>query len=127
MVLSLRSATASSGNVPALKLPATRATGFLPTVKFVSGKIVEPGTPDRKSTRLNSSHSQISYAVFCLKKKNIAHVSDFQVIGTKRVLVELKGLLCVAHDQVWRACMKSWTNSFDCPRHRTRRRRGILD
>src|SRR2546430_7764754 len=31
-----------------------------------------PGSPthtDRKSTRLNSSHSQISYAVFCLKKK----------------------------------------------------------
>src|SRR5688572_32213548 len=27
-------------------------------------------TADRKSTRLNSSHSQISYAVFCLKKKN---------------------------------------------------------
>src|SRR2546427_2125485 len=27
------------------------------------------GYPDRKSTRLNSSHSQISYAVFCLKKK----------------------------------------------------------
>src|SRR2546430_12043700 len=27
--------------------------------------------PDRKSTRLNSSHSQISYAVFCLKKKQI--------------------------------------------------------
>src|SRR2546430_6335907 len=28
---------------------------------------------DRKSTRLNSSHSQISYAVFCLKKKKILH------------------------------------------------------
>src|SRR5438270_8838716 len=28
------------------------------------------GVGDRKSTRLNSSHSQISYAVFCLKKKN---------------------------------------------------------
>src|SRR3989442_12053323 len=27
------------------------------------------GTPDRKSTRLNSSHVRISYAVFCLKKK----------------------------------------------------------
>src|SRR2546430_3082843 len=27
------------------------------------------GSVDRKSTRLNSSHSQISYAVFCLKKK----------------------------------------------------------
>src|SRR2546430_7795283 len=30
----------------------------------------EFGQTDRKSTRLNSSHSQISYAVFCLKKKN---------------------------------------------------------
>src|SRR2546430_12998948 len=29
-----------------------------------------PRWEDRKSTRLNSSHSQISYAVFCLKKKN---------------------------------------------------------
>src|SRR2546427_2152407 len=31
---------------------------------------------DRKSTRLNSSHSQISYAVFCLKKKNVRRRSD---------------------------------------------------
>src|SRR5258708_30257600 len=31
--------------------------------------IVEPLTEDRKSTRLNSSHQIISYAVFCLKKK----------------------------------------------------------
>src|SRR2546427_880663 len=31
---------------------------------------------DRKSTRLNSSHSQISYAVFCLKKKE--HTSELQ-------------------------------------------------
>src|SRR2546427_4781559 len=30
---------------------------------------------DRKSTRLNSSHSQISYAVFCLKKKKRKHLS----------------------------------------------------
>src|SRR3712207_8775898 len=28
---------------------------------------------DRKSTRLNSSHANISYAVFCLKKKNLKH------------------------------------------------------
>src|SRR2546430_6325880 len=34
--------------------------------------VVSPGPKlDRKSTRLNSSHSQISYAVFCLKKKKI--------------------------------------------------------
>src|SRR6266481_7095609 len=35
--------------------------------------------PDRKSTRLNSSHSSISYAVFCLKKKknnNPVHISE---------------------------------------------------
>src|SRR5258707_14460536 len=30
------------------------------------------GTTDRKSTRLNSSHANISYAVFCLKKKKIS-------------------------------------------------------
>src|SRR2546427_4655978 len=33
------------------------------------------GSQDRKSTRLNSSHSQISYAVFCLKKKKNVDVS----------------------------------------------------
>src|SRR2546427_4979792 len=32
---------------------------------------------DRKSTRLNSSHSQISYAVFCLKKKNARLANAF--------------------------------------------------
>src|SRR2546430_9114917 len=40
---------------------------------------------DRKSTRLNSSHSQISYAVFCLKKKKQEieiHIRDAQRIGT---------------------------------------------
>src|SRR2546428_10397111 len=32
--------------------------------------------PDRKSTRLNSSHDQISYAVFCLKKYNTDTMDD---------------------------------------------------
>src|SRR5256885_6891357 len=35
--------------------------------------------PDRKSTRLNSSHLVISYAVFCLKKKNTCVKSRFYV------------------------------------------------
>src|SRR5256886_5177242 len=35
--------------------------------EFEEAARLDPG--DRKSTRLNSSHSQISYAVFCLKKK----------------------------------------------------------
>src|SRR2546427_212712 len=34
---------------------------------------------DRKSTRLNSSHSQISYAVFCLKKKKKKEISSSKV------------------------------------------------
>src|SRR2546427_6938666 len=34
---------------------------------------------DRKSTRLNSSHSQISYAVFCLKKKIVATLDEFDL------------------------------------------------
>src|SRR2546427_950905 len=43
---------------------------------------------DRKSTRLNSSHSQISYAVFCLKKKkNIAHRLR-QALSVGREVVE---------------------------------------
>src|SRR5258707_7993403 len=33
-------------------------------------KLVIKNSQDRKSTRLNSSHANISYAVFCLKKKN---------------------------------------------------------
>src|SRR2546430_6985776 len=39
--------------------------------RTIRGKARDQGrhTGDRKSTRLNSSHSQISYAVFCLKKK----------------------------------------------------------
>src|SRR5690348_17884699 len=33
------------------------------------GRLAQAGVRDRKSTRLNSSHPSISYAVFCLKKK----------------------------------------------------------
>src|SRR2546430_9901128 len=38
---------------------------------------------DRKSTRLNSSHSQISYAVFCLKKKKAYPHMGFPFIHTR--------------------------------------------
>src|SRR2546430_9002855 len=48
------------------------------------------GTEDRKSTRLNSSHSQISYAVFCLKKKN---TSDARAVGARRLHI----LACLSH------------------------------
>src|SRR3712207_7441434 len=35
---------------------------------------------DRKSTRLNSSHANISYAVFCLKKKKILLLTHYQLL-----------------------------------------------
>src|SRR5688572_32358294 len=40
------------------------------------------GNVDRKSTRLNSSHSQISYAVFCLKKKKALSVNAMKKVST---------------------------------------------
>src|SRR2546430_4779778 len=49
--------------------------------KRKGGKVIKPGAisrEDRKSTRLNSSHSQISYAVFCLKKKK--YYSNFTAV-----------------------------------------------
>src|SRR2546426_6349007 len=41
---------------------------------------------DRKSTRLNSSHLVISYAVFCLKKKKIKYRYTFTIVKHDRVL-----------------------------------------
>src|SRR3712207_7052639 len=37
---------------------------------------LQPNDPDRKSTRLNSSHANISYAVFCLKKNKTTAIPD---------------------------------------------------
>src|SRR2546430_11330813 len=48
---------------------------------------------DRKSTRLNSSHSQISYAVFCLKKKK----SAFKILYTVLVSVQLTFTRSASH------------------------------
>src|SRR5256885_8125333 len=50
-------------------------TGFISSLKLRIVQALEvrrtTASPDRKSTRLNSSHLVISYAVFCLKKKNL--------------------------------------------------------
>src|SRR3712207_7711753 len=48
------------------KLKADPATAAIPIVVV---SVMEGYDRDRKSTRLNSSHANISYAVFCLKKK----------------------------------------------------------
>src|SRR2546430_13158933 len=63
--------------------------GVLPTGRRypVGPERDAPAPRDRKSTRLNSSHSQISYAVFCLKKKKrqgesliVAHITRVSVV-----------------------------------------------
>src|SRR3712207_7800011 len=45
------------------------AVGALTADVLALGRLLGVRRPDRKSTRLNSSHANISYAVFCLKKK----------------------------------------------------------
>src|SRR2546427_6523907 len=50
-------------------------------VAVVEAVGLQVGDGDRKSTRLNSSHSQISYAVFCLKKKKRSESKEEQIPG----------------------------------------------
>src|SRR5205085_10109949 len=50
--------------------PRTWPRVRLPLRRWSCSRLSWQTHEDRKSTRLNSSHSQISYAVFCLKKKN---------------------------------------------------------
>src|SRR5437899_6402991 len=57
----------SDRGCPQFSLPTTRITC-----------VNSSGSRDRKSTRLNSSHLGISYAVFCLKKKN--NLQDNQIL-----------------------------------------------
>src|SRR5207244_11981401 len=54
-------------HVKRLRDPADAISLFFSRVELLRSKV---GSIDRKSTRLNSSHQIISYAVFCLKKKN---------------------------------------------------------
>src|SRR5258708_11529596 len=46
---------------------------------FEAEKVLKSLLEDRKSTRLNSSHQIISYAVFCLKKKNIITLEPYSL------------------------------------------------
>src|SRR5688500_10847590 len=61
----------------------TRKTQFKPIVGEIPSPLAPPSSchfQDRKSTRLNSSHLVISYAVFCLKKKKIQLTTSLQYV-----------------------------------------------
>src|SRR3712207_8544947 len=61
----------------ALALLSALVAAALPwPLKYAVDEVLGPDGSDRKSTRLNSSHANISYAVFCLKKKTELHLSS---------------------------------------------------
>src|SRR5690348_18115695 len=65
-----RSMTSESPTLPAPERPARRSEAeAIPSRRERSVPHAGIASADRKSTRLNSSHPSISYAVFCLKKK----------------------------------------------------------
>src|SRR3712207_7396575 len=61
------------GNIPAQMKQFLDSTGGIWFQGKLTNKVV---SADRKSTRLNSSHANISYAVFCLKKKRDMTTSE---------------------------------------------------
>src|SRR3712207_9023301 len=65
-------------------LPPLRPEHFANGVRSLPYALKQPAQKvDRKSTRLNSSHANISYAVFCLKKKTLMlnyHLSDVFIV-----------------------------------------------
>src|SRR5207249_9736642 len=69
-------------------LPISRRAAVARPPRGRPGRVVrrrlagEAEPRDRKSTRLNSSHVSISYAVFCLKKKKNAHLNNSLLVAT---------------------------------------------
>src|SRR5262245_63591982 len=77
---------------------------------------------DRKSTRLNSSHLGISYAVFCLKKKNTGVRRVYHRISAERCPVDNRTTVAVAGANTTVGTRpvrkKRWSNAtVDCRRH----------
>src|SRR5438045_4987730 len=73
------------------------------SLRFVpASELAKQGYPDRKSTRLNSSHLGMSYAVFCLKEKkrgilgyievnkNLSHITDIARIAARAAYASLR-------------------------------------
>src|SRR3989440_1219916 len=69
---------------------------------------------DRKSTRLNSSHDQNSYAVFCLKKKKVTQTQDPSRIAQK-LAVDAQAFLAVFVDDVPRPALAEFRVDLPIP------------
>src|SRR2546427_4542878 len=98
---SLPSAAARSTMARATRsfmLPVGLADSSLATTRAEAGGTTRRSSTDRKSTRLNSSHSQISYAVFCLKKKRWALDLKIIVLHTSVSQIPLEVVYVQDHE-----------------------------
>src|SRR2546428_6684990 len=88
-------ASAMAGMTPSAGSDSSRSQGFVvrATESWKRNRALRRKAADRKSTRLNSSHSQISYAVFCLKKKKTStrdrSIRQRASVGDSRCIVEM--------------------------------------
>src|SRR5438034_6689788 len=80
-----RSCAAADGHVRGQSRDRTRRRGAAARIRGAGADA--PNARDRKSTRLNSSHTVISYAVFCLKKKKIYNTDQENVNGDRSGLI----------------------------------------
>src|SRR5688500_19832134 len=92
LILSLHDALPISLAVQAFQLDRDARAGHVVFAVEELGRagagveVVQATARDRKSTRLNSSHLVISYAVFCLKKKKETDIEDSQYVIKKMVV-----------------------------------------
>src|SRR5258708_29502648 len=77
-------------------LPISRITTTLRSLTRTPTTLTTCTDVDRKSTRLNSSHQIISYAVFCLKKKKIQEPTNNPTRSPRHALPECRALSALA-------------------------------
>src|SRR5438309_3432730 len=78
---------------PSRKLIASLTEGNMAKrILVLSASVGADRTRDRKSTRLNSSHSSISYAVFCLKKKKQKKQIKHKTTATTNLIIPIHAI-----------------------------------
>src|SRR2546430_6346287 len=77
-----------SSDVCSSDLSRVRGLHSAPADVFLADEAEMVAEVDRKSTRLNSSHSQISYAVFCLKKKKKNKKTKISRLSDSLILID---------------------------------------
>src|SRR3712207_7501954 len=100
------SASGSRGNGPRARCRRARQGARCRSRRTGAARRLRTRSPDRKSTRLNSSHANISYAVFCLKKKKILFIICYDDI-TDRNKQRLQ-IVCVGFVNEWKYILLSY-------------------